>query len=130
MLVMNADILTKLDMSEVLDFHSSVRTAMTMCVRKFEYQIPYGVIEIRDNAVVSIDEKPSHQSIVSAGINVISPEAWDVIPSGRPFDVPDLMRALYKKGLPVSSFPVEDYWLDIGRLTDLEKAREDFENLF
>ena len=124
--VMNGDLLTQVNFEQLLHFHEDTDAVATMCVREYEYQIPYGVIETDGQQLVSIKEKPMHRSFVNAGIYVLSPEVFDYIPQGEFYDMPDLFEKLMDKQNNVSAFPVREYWLDIGHLSDFEQANSDY----
>jgi len=124
--VMNGDLLTQVNFEQLLQFHEETEAAATMCVREYEYQIPYGVIETEGQQLVSIKEKPMHRSFVNAGIYVLSPEVFDYIPQDEFYDMPDLFKKLMDEQNNVSAFPVREYWLDIGRMADFEQANSDY----
>ena len=124
--VMNGDLLTQVNFEQLLLFHQETNAVATMCVREYEYQIPYGVIETDGQQLVSIKEKPVHRSFVNAGIYVLSPEVFDFIPQGEFYDMPDLFKQLMDDNSNVSAFPVREYWLDIGRISDFERANSDY----
>jgi dTDP-glucose pyrophosphorylase len=129
-LVTNADVLTTVDYCEMLEVHTSADAVATMAVREYEYQIPFGVLEINGERIVALQEKPVHQSLVNAGIYVLSPEAIARVPGDTEIDMPDLFGALIADGLPVRSHRVRGYWLDVGRQEDLQKANLDFPQYF
>jgi dTDP-glucose pyrophosphorylase/predicted transcriptional regulator len=124
-LVMNGDILTNFDAQQLLSFHRAQDSAATMCVREYQWQIPYGVVQIENGRLASIHEKPMRREFVSAGINMLSPQALDLIPSSGPFDMPSLMEAVAASGTPPTVYPLREYWLDIGHLEDLQRAQTD-----
>lgn len=128
--VMNGDLLTQVNFEQLLHFHEDTDAVATMCVREYEYQIPYGVIETDGQQLVSIKEKPLHRNFVNAGIYVLSPEIFDYIPQGEFYDMPDLFKKLIDKQNNVSAFPVREYWLDIGRITDFERADGEYSSYF
>jgi dTDP-glucose pyrophosphorylase len=123
--VMNGDLLTKINYEQLLDFHNGIESEATMCVREYEYQIPYGVIDTDNHRLLSIEEKPIHKSFVNAGIYVLNPVVLEYIPKNEFFDMPELFKVLMSKGKDVSVFPIREYWLDIGRMDDYEKANGD-----
>lgn len=129
LIVMNGDLLTKTNFGMLIDFHASHRSAATMCVREYDFQVPYGVVKLEDHRLVAIEEKPVHRFFVNAGIYVLSPEAVEQIPGGY-YDMPALFERLVSMDMDASVFPVREYWLDIGHLADLEKANGDFKALF
>ncbi|MNC48368.1 D-glycero-alpha-D-manno-heptose 1-phosphate guanylyltransferase [compost metagenome] len=129
-IVMNADLLTKINYEQLLDFHLETESVATMCVREYEYQIPYGVLEIESHRLLSIEEKPIHKSFVNAGIYVLNPSMLELIPQNEFYDMPDLFKKLMNEKKEVSAFPLREYWLDIGRMDDYEKANYEFSGGF
>lgn len=128
--VMNGDLLTKVNFEQLLDFHNETDSSATMCVREYEYQIPYGVIETDNHKLLSIVEKPVHKSFVNAGIYVLNPAALNHVPNGGFYDMPELYKKLMNEKEKVSVFPLREYWLDIGRMDDYEKANGDYKETF
>jgi dTDP-glucose pyrophosphorylase len=127
--VMNGDLLTTVDFDRLVDFHSAHSGDLTLCVRRYSHQIPYGVAEVRDNLVIDIVEKPSHDCYISGGIYVLSPSVLSRLRPVRRVDMPNLMRDVIDSGGRVSAFPVTEYWIDIGRIEDLERARSEMMSL-
>lgn len=128
MLVMNGDVLTGLDLGGFLDDHVEQSASITVGVRKLVTQIPYGVMELRGDQVLGISEKPEVASVVSAGIYALSPEVLPFVPAGAFFDMPTLLNRSIEAGQRVRAYVIEDYWIDVGRLDDLERARLEFDN--
>jgi dTDP-glucose pyrophosphorylase len=126
-IVMNGDLLTNMDFTTMLEYHESERAFGTMGVREFEYQVPYGVVQVDQNQIKSIQEKPVQTCLVSAGIYVLSPEAISLIPKGEYFDMPDLFTRIIEAQHRAVSFLIKDYWLDIGRISDYEKAQAEID---
>jgi len=130
MFVMNSDLLTKVNFNSLLDFHESHRAVATMCVRHYEYQIPYGVVALDGHRLLAIEEKPKQRCFVSAGIYVLDPQVLDFVVPGRYLDMPSLFETLIDAGHPTAVFPLREYWLDIGRVEDFYQANGDFETRF
>lgn len=129
MIVMNGDLLTAIDFRNLLIFHREHKAAATMCVREYSFQVPYGVVEIDGPRLMGIVEKPVRSCFVSAGIYSLEPEMMDLLPGGY-YDMPDLFEAARTSGQETLAFPVREYWLDIGRVADLERARTEFDEVF
>jgi dTDP-glucose pyrophosphorylase/CBS domain-containing protein len=129
-LVINGDILTQVDFRAMLEFHADHQADMTVAVRVHEYQIPYGVIQSDGILVTGVEEKPVIKRFINAGIYLLAPEACSQIPNGKTYDMTDLISSLIAKGRRVISFPVREYWLDIGRMGDYEKAQKDYHRVF
>jgi len=124
-LVMNGDLLTRLDFGELLEFHSAQGGAATICVREYEFQVPYGVVRNEGTTLVEIQEKPSHKFFVNAGIYVLEPSLLDQFAPNEVVDMPVMLQEITSKGDKVSMFPIHEYWVDIGRIEEYEKAKTD-----
>ena len=98
-----------------------------MCVREHSVEVPYGVVKIDGNKIVSIEEKPKELSFINAGIYVLSPEVLNHINPNENLDMPTLFMKLKKKDHAVFSCVLHDYWLDIGRLEDFHRAQTEYE---
>ncbi|MEA2051168.1 MAG: nucleotidyltransferase family protein [Campylobacterota bacterium] len=128
--VMNADLLTNVNFSHLLDFHSFENSVATMCVREYDYQVPYGVIETNGSDITSIKEKPIQSFFVNAGIYTLSPQVFELIPKNEFYDMPTLFEDIIQKSLKTISFPVHEYWMDIGRISDFEQAQVEYSEVF
>ena len=129
-LVMNGDLLTQVDFRNLMSFHAEHGAQATMCVRDYSIQVPYGVVDLEGSNVTGIVEKPVRSFFVNAGIYVLDPALLEHIPPAAYFDMPQLLEAAMKAGRTVSSFPIHEYWLDIGKFDDLERAQAEFHRLF
>ncbi|MFA6238856.1 MAG: nucleotidyltransferase family protein [Bacteriovorax sp.] len=125
MIVMNGDLLTKINFTDLLHYHCSNKNEASMCIRQYEFQVPFGVIDTQDDRIVKIDEKPIHQFFVNAGIYVLNPEAIKIIPLETAYDMPHLFNELIAKNKKTGVFPIHEYWLDVGHKDDFEKAQFD-----
>lgn len=123
LLVANGDLLTELNFSALMDYHAQQAHDATLCVREFNYQVPYGVVNLNGESVVSMVEKPLQRFFINAGVYVIEPELLSLIPPGVEYHLPTLLEAAGARGKAVGAFPVREYWLDIGQLEDYEAAR-------
>ncbi len=128
LLVMNGDVLTRVDFQAMLDFHHEHKADMTVAVRQHEVRLPHGVVETDGTTITGILEKPVLRHFMNAGIYLLNPQMCRFIPSGHRYDMTDLICRLIVEGCRVISFPIHEYWLDIGQVEDYEKALSDFEN--
>lgn len=124
-LVMNGDLLTAVNPRNILAFHDKHGAAATMCVREFDFQVPYGVVDLDGHKFLGVDEKPVQRFFVNAGIYALSPSVLDLVPPGEPLNMTELFERVTGRGDEAAVFPVREYWLDIGQLPDLERARGD-----
>ncbi len=123
LLVINGDILTDIDFRAMVRFHFEHKADMTVAVRGYEMEVPYGVVESSGVAVIAIREKPRLHVFVNAGIYLLHPSVHAHIPAGEHFDMTELIARLIERGLHVVSFPIREYWLDIGQHADYERAQ-------
>jgi dTDP-glucose pyrophosphorylase len=125
LLVLNGDILTGLDFREMLAFHRAHGADATVAVRRYEVPVPYGVVECEEEGVVNgLREKPVLQLLINAGIYLLEPSVRMYIPAGDRFDMPQLLQRLLLDHRRVVSFPVLEYWIDIGQPPDYQQAQE------
>lgn len=129
-LVMNGDVLTKVDFRKLLDFHDRQNSFATMCVREVEIKVPYGVVTSDGSHIRSIEEKPVHRFFANAGIYVFDSSALTQIPQGQNYNMDIFIQKLIAEKRPVNAFPLREYWLDIGRIDDFQQAEYDFQNIF
>ncbi|MCZ6766612.1 MAG: sugar phosphate nucleotidyltransferase [bacterium] len=124
-LVANGDILVNMKFTELREFHLANDADFTLVTKTIQMPLHYGVVEKKENRIQSIKEKPVVEAEVSAGIYFMSPDVLDYIPANQAFPMTDLMRALIADKRSVLAYPLEGYWLDIGQLSDYERAQDD-----
>ena len=123
-IVMNGDLLTKVDFKNLLDFHDASGNDATMCVREYDIQVPFGVVEMNEGRIEKIREKPVHKFFVNAGIYVLNNNLIKKVDGKSYLDMPDFLEnELKNKG--ISAFPIHEYWLDVGRIEEYAKANQD-----
>lgn len=127
--VMNGDLLTNINFEEMLEYHLSHNAIATMGVREYDFQVPYGVVSVEGHSILSIDEKPIHNFFVSGGVYVLSPDVLEVIPDAY-YDMPTLFEKLIEEKKKTISFPIRDYWLDIGQMSDFHRANAEYHEVF
>ncbi|MXQ12899.1 nucleotidyltransferase family protein [Microvirga makkahensis] len=127
-IVMNGDILTLVNFAQLLSYHYDNKALVTMGLNKYHYQLPYGVVETDRNCIKSFIEKPKYEFFVNAGIYVIGPDAFSLIPGDTFYDMPTLFEQVPQSQR--AAFPLHEYWLDIGRHDDLDKADSEYERFF
>ena len=127
---MNGDLLTNVNFEKMLDFHLENDSRATMCVREYDIEVPYGVVNIANENILSIEEKPIHSFFVNAGIYLLDPDCIDLIPDNEFYDMPTLFEELIVTKEKIVSFPLQEYWLDIGRIADYERANIEYFSKF
>lgn len=129
-LVMNGDLLTKINFNQLFDFHTDNRSLATMCVRQYDFEVPYGVVVADKQHFLKLDEKPVQRFFVNAGIYVLNPDVFEFIPYNEPFDMTTLFNKLIEKGQPAVVFPIHEYWMDIGHISDYKVANGEYDKHF
>lgn len=130
LIMINGDILTKLDFGKMMHFHREHEGIATMAVRQYDFEVPYGVVKSSNGYVKSITEKPIQSFVVNAGIYIFEPEVLNRVDQSRFLDMPNLIDNLMEEGDKVALYLVNEYWLDIGRLEDFERAKGDYNQVF
>jgi NDP-sugar pyrophosphorylase family protein len=130
--VVNADVMTTVDFQSLLQYHNGCNAQGTMCIREQEQAILYGVVERDDETTMlkNIVEKPVRQFFVNAGIYILEPAILQLLKPDTFCDMPDLLMQSLENNFKVATYPINDYWLDIGQHTDLERAHGDYEKVF
>lgn len=128
--VMNGDLLTNVNFEKMLAYHLQNKSVATVGVREYDFQVPYGVIQSSEGYVSSIEEKPVHKFFVNTGIYLLDPTLLVMIPKETFFDMPALISMAIEQDKKVASFPVHEYWLDIGRIEEYDKANDEYKDTF
>lgn len=126
-LVINGDVLTGVSFEDMLHYHRFHGAEITVGVRRYEVNVPFGVVECDDVRITQLREKPHLTLFINAGIYLLEPTACDYIPEGERFDMTDLIKRMLDEGRMVVSFPIIEYWQDVGRPEDYRRAQEDLD---
>lgn len=124
--VVNADVLTRLDFGSLASFHHQHVCDGTLAVVPHVVEIPFGVVRQDETGTFEgIEEKPRYSYFIASGIYLLSPAFCGLVPRDQAFDMPDLLAAGRKAGLRIGVFPIHEYWRDVGRESDLASARQE-----
>ncbi|WP_318439213.1 nucleotidyltransferase family protein [Photobacterium leiognathi] len=129
LIMINGDVLTNLDINALLEYHQNENALATMCVREYDYQIPYGVVEKEGNKITAMTEKPKYKFHVNAGIYVVSPKLFNSVDKDTKIDMPSLLESNIKNDENIVMYPLKEYWLDIGQMTEYKQAQKDIISL-
>lgn len=125
-LVVNADVLTNVDFATLARFHQEQNAVLTVGVRQYDMRVPFGVVECSGATVTSVTEKPEFNFFVNAGIYLIEPSALRQIERGIHCDMPNFISTLVQNKAKVAAFPIIEYWIDVGRPDDYNRAQNEF----
>lgn len=123
--VINGDLLTNLDFGKMLDFHNSHNAIATMSVKEYSINSPYGEVSLSNENIYSINEKPSYKFFANAGIYILDPKCINLVPK-KFFDMTSLFKKIILTKKKTISFPLDEYWKDIGQLSDYREANKEF----
>ena len=129
-LVMNGDILSHANFSEIYQFANSSDALLTLSVKKEILPFAFGNIFFEGDYVTGIQEKPDFVTYILAGIYVMKPEIFQFIPHNQRYGMDQLIQGMLGEGSPIAKYELNEYWLDIGRLNDYEKAQKDYSKHF
>lgn len=126
-IVMNGDIISKTDFSNMMSYFLEGHVDATVGVREHLYTVPFGCVALREGGLVAgIEEKPSFRHLINAGIYVLSPSALAHVPKDEFFDMPQLLQALVDENRRVNTYQITEEWIDIGQKEDLLWAQKLF----
>jgi NDP-mannose synthase len=130
-LMMNGDILTKLDFAALYRFGCEHSADLTVGTKVITTPFRFGNVEVgEDGCIASVDEKPEFQLEIVAGIYCMKPGIFRYIPDGEYFGMDSLIKQMIADRKQVARYLIRDYWLDIGQVEDYSTARSEFEEHF
>ena len=129
-LVMNGDILTKLDFAKMYEFALKKEAMLTIGVKKIMTPFRFGNIESRGDYVTNIEEKPDIVTNVLAGIYIMTPRIFEYIPDRERYGMDQLIKRMLSEDEPIAKFEIEEYWLDIGVIDDYKKVQDIYNQIY
>lgn len=129
-IVMNGDVLSLINFVDFFEFSSKMRTILCLTVKKIITPYSFGNIYFEGDLVNRIEEKLDMVTYALAGIYFMEPEIFQYIPDNEYYGLDSLIKSLLKNNIPVSKYELLDYWLDIGRVEDFQKATEIYQTHF
>jgi len=128
--VMNGDVLSNINFTNFYNFASEKDTLLTTSVKKIIMPYDFGNIFFKDDFVIGIEEKPDLITYALAGIYIMKPGIFNLIPDNEYFGMDVLIKKMLSEHIPISKYELSEYWLDIGRIDDYEIAQKDFNDNF
>ena len=122
--VTNGDVLTDIRYGELLDFHDRQGATATMAVRQYEWQHPFGVVQMKGVEIVGFEEKPINRTHINAGVYALDPNALAPLQRDSHCDMPALFERLHRLDHRTVAYPMHEPWLDVGRPDDLLAANK------
>lgn len=129
-IVMNSDLLTNIDFTDFFKTYQESEADMAVAATSYHIDVPYAVLEVGDNKQVkSLKEKPRYTYYSNAGIYIIKKKLLNIIPENQFYDITDLMERVLEMNLKLVTYPINGYWLDVGKHEDFIKAQEDIKHI-
>ncbi|HTB04906.1 MAG TPA: nucleotidyltransferase family protein [Bradyrhizobium sp.] len=128
--VMNGDLLTTVNFDQMLKYHCEHKAFTTVCVREHSITVPFGVVDFDGHRLLGIREKPTQKFFVNAGVYLLDPGILDHLDANETVDMPTLIERTIAQGKSSVGFPLREYWIDVGRLDDLQRASDEFQRIF
>ncbi|WP_282629956.1 nucleotidyltransferase family protein [Empedobacter sedimenti] len=129
-IVMNSDLLTNIDFADFFKMYKETEADMAVAATSYHVDVPYAVLEVNDGVEVrSLKEKPRYTYYSNAGIYILKKELLKMIPQETFFDITDLMERILEMNLKLVTYPINGYWLDVGKHEDFKKAQEDIKHI-
>lgn len=125
-IVINGDLLTRLNLNRILDFHYENNADGTIGVRNYEEKFPFGIVNVDGIKLLSFQEKPIFNHLVNAGVYVINPTLLSFLEEDKFIDMPDLIQKAKKEGKNINVCPIHEFWLDIGKPELLKRAHQEW----
>lgn len=126
LLVLNGDLIASFSVQGILDAHERAGSAITVALREYAHDVPFGVVDVRSGdhgRIRGLEEKPRWSGQVNAGIYVVEPRILPMIPPGCSYPITDLIRSCLDQGEVVTGWGLVDEWHDVGRPVELARAR-------
>ncbi len=125
-LMMNGDILTEMNFANLLRFHRQNENTLTLCTKEESFEVPFGVVDSEQSRFLELREKPSFNYNINSGIYLIDKDIISLVEENAYLDMPTIINQAKSKNFKISTFPFNDYWVDIGSIADFERAKRDF----
>ena len=126
-IVINGDLLTTVNFDHMLDFHRDGGYHITMGVKEYPFQIPFGVVTTDNERVVAFNEKPTENRLINSGVYILEPAVLNEIPKNTHQDMNKVLEDVLEEGTrQLGAFLIHEYWIDIGTADDFQQARLDY----
>lgn len=129
-LLMNGDILTLMDFRKFYEFGKLRKSALTVATTNVATPFNFGRVIAKEDRIVRIEEKKDLRNEILAGIYFMSPEIFKHIPEKTFYGIDHLITDMLKHNVVISRYLMKEYWLDIGRVDDFEKAQSAYREHF
>ncbi|MDA4123781.1 MAG: sugar phosphate nucleotidyltransferase, partial [Thaumarchaeota archaeon] len=126
-LAMNGDIVTSLNIGNLLETHRRLGGVGTLALKKYDVKMPYGFITTGEGgAITKFEEKPTLSFMANAGVYALETEIFKKIPVGRASSLEtEVFPLLIANGMQLNSYFEDAEWADVGSMTDFERVNDE-----
>jgi NDP-sugar pyrophosphorylase family protein len=128
-LLMNSDLLTNIDYEDLYKSFLEENADIMVASIPYKVNLPYAIFDEEERKVRAFKEKPNYTYYANAGIYLIKKELLTLIPKNKIFNATDLMEVIISSGKNLIHYPIRQYWLDIGKHEDFDKAQKDIAHI-
>jgi NDP-sugar pyrophosphorylase family protein len=129
-IVMNGDILSLIDYEAFYNFACAKDSLLTVTIKKIIIPYAFGNILFDGDLVTNVEEKPDFTTYALAGIYLMKPGIFQLIPENKYYGMDMLIKRMLTDKLPITKYELTDYWLDIGQIQDYEQAQNVYQDYF
>ena len=129
-LLMNGDILTLMDLGKFYRFAVRKNAPLTVAIKEIITPFQFGNIFYEGDYVTGIEEKPDIRTKILAGIYIMTPDIFDLIPHNEYYGMDTLMMRMIESSTPIVKYEIHEYWLDIGNIDNYEEVQQAYKQLF
>jgi NDP-mannose synthase len=129
-LLMNGDILTQLDFKSMYDFAIEKNEFLTIGIKDYVMPFAFGNVFYDGDYISGIEEKPNFTFKILAGIYIMDPKIFELIPENTFYGMDKLIHKMLKSKIPICKYDIKEYWLDIGQVSDYENAQKIYKEIF
>ena len=122
-MVINSDIMTNVNFQDVLDFYNKNKSDHLVCVKEIKTSVPYGICKIKNKQLVKIDEKIEISNYINAGIYIFNSSKLKKMKIDKKIDMDELLHKLISKKNKISTFPINEFWIDLGTPSNFDRAK-------
>lgn len=128
--LLNGDILTTMDFAKAMDFGRRIDTDLVVMTKDLVMPFNFGKILADGDLITGVVEKPDLHIEILAGIYLLRPCLFDIIPTATYYGMDSLIHDMLAAKRAIARYPIREYWLDIGRVGDYEEAQQAYHDHF
>ena len=122
-MAINSDIMTNVNFQQIFDFYKQNNSEHIVCFKEIKTSFHYGIFKNKNNKLVNIEEKIEISNYINAGIYIFDTSRLKKIKSQKKIDMDKLLHKLILKKHKISTFPINEFWIDLGTPSNIDRAK-------